>query len=127
MTEPLEGPERAVSTTVNGLPFPDPEDPVAEGAAAIRALAENIQVTGGRVNFAGGTNSETVTITLPVGLFTKAPFVVGETSSTYTYCGFGTATTAAVSCSIIYRSTAGAIANLPANTPYLTWVAIGIY
>ena len=34
-----------MGTTVGGLPYPEPTDPIAQGAAAIRALAEAIDLT----------------------------------------------------------------------------------
>jgi len=45
-----------MGTTVHGLPYPEPTDPVANGAAAIRALAEAVDPTLDRAtwNAAGG-------------------------------------------------------------------------
>jgi hypothetical protein len=114
-----------MGTTVNGLPYPEPSDPIAAGAAAIRSLAEKLQITGGRVTMTGGANSEAQTVTFPVGLFTSAPTVVAETASTYTTCATGSASTSSVAISMIYRTGAGTITTLPANV-WSQWIAIAV-
>ncbi|MCL1871943.1 MAG: hypothetical protein FWF90_16225 [Promicromonosporaceae bacterium] len=65
-------------TTSGGLPYPDPLDPAAEGADAIRALAEAV---GARIPLkeAGGTYvvpaGGTPAVTFPAGMFTVPPLL----------------------------------------------------
>lgn len=70
-----------MGTTANGYPYPEPGDPVAQGAAAIKALAAAAE-TLARASAAG---SGTITaaangtvnqlVTLPAGRFKTAPAV----------------------------------------------------
>jgi hypothetical protein len=79
-----------MGTTPNGFPYPEPTDPVAQGADAIRDLATAVD-TSLRRSAAGtavlplGTAQAvgTVAVTLPAGRFTAPPSVVlGRTSAT---------------------------------------------
>lgn len=119
--------ERAVvRATVNSLPFPDPEDPVAEGAAAIRALAESIEIATGNVTFPNTTSgSASVTVTFPAGLFTKAPFVVAQASGSYLHVGTGAGTLTGVTLVAVQRTPAGASTGV--SNGNARWIACAIY
>lgn len=126
MTEHIEDdPERAVSTTVNGLPYPDPEDPVAEGAAAIRALAESVKILSGIVVMPSGANSAGVAITFPAGFFSSAPSVTVSASSAWVTASTSVPTTATFSVGAIYRQASGQQATFPADVR-AQWIAVGI-
>lgn len=80
---------RLGGATNSGLPYPDPADPVAAGADAIRALAEAIEprlptgIAVGNVAFpstASGARTS-VEVTFPVGTFTVRPSVQITASS----------------------------------------------
>ena len=70
------------ATTTQGFPYPLPTDPIADGADAIKALAQKIDDIVG--TFAAGTiaiqgtgaTSASAPITFPAGRFTVAPVVV---------------------------------------------------
>lgn len=80
-----------MGNTPNGLPYPEPTEPVAGGAVAIKGLATKIDprlpraMAAGTVPFpsTAANQSTSVTVTLPVGAgFTAAPSVQITPSST---------------------------------------------
>jgi len=73
-----------MGTTPNGLPYPEPTDPVAQGAAAIKALAEAVDPRVGARAIATGQATltsitpntlATLAVSFPAGRFTAAPLV----------------------------------------------------
>lgn len=93
-------------TTTGGLPYPSPSDPIAQGADAIKALAEALNpgvfkayaAGRGTKTFGGATASGTFTITLPAGRFTTIPiFLISSenTSAGLWWAGVATSTTQA--------------------------------
>jgi len=66
-----------MGTTPQGLPYPEPTDPIAGGADAIKNLAAAVnQPLTGVVTLTGnGTATGSATITFPAGWFTAAPRV----------------------------------------------------
>jgi hypothetical protein len=91
--------------TANGFPYPADTDPIAQGAAAIQALAAKVDTAlrtsaGGRVSIAlNNVTSAAVAITFPAGRFSAPPALVatGENTSTYIMsCSAVTATAASV-------------------------------
>lgn len=72
-----------MGTTTKGYPYPEPTDPVAQGADVIKALAEMIDAAAG--SSAAGTvaatiprgaaQSAAVTVTFPAGRFTAPPAI----------------------------------------------------
>lgn len=78
-----------MGTTGRGYPYPEPTEPVAQGADAIKALATAVDTTG-LVRIAAGTVSLNITsldtnftvpVTFPAGRFTAAPMVVTNGAS----------------------------------------------
>jgi hypothetical protein len=68
-----------MGTTASGLPYPEPSDFIAQGADAIKALAQLLPGRGvhGQVAIsagAGGANTG-VAVTFPAALFTGSPRV----------------------------------------------------
>lgn len=99
-----------MGTTANGLRYPEPSDPIAAGAAAIQALAEDLRIYANATTYpAGSSNPGTVTVTFPVGLFTAPPRVI--TSARNPYASSGLASISATSASLygMWRSASGAV------------------
>lgn len=66
-----------MGTTANGLPYPEPTDPIAAGAAAIQALAVAVDIWSFKVAFTNVTTTvQTRDVTLPVGLYSEPPHAV---------------------------------------------------
>jgi len=111
--------------TTGGLPYPDPTDPVAEGADAIRSLAEAIDPrtpaawAGGQatVNVSASVTGST-TVTLPVGRFTKAPQVVGSASNSLYNVSISALTTASFLASVRHLNESSST-----TTVYVSWSA----
>lgn len=62
-----------MGTTTHGLPYPEPTDPVADGAAAIKALAEALDALKvNRVRVAGGFVSKPDSATPAIGIILSA-------------------------------------------------------
>lgn len=121
-----------MGTTGKGYPYPEGTDLVMEGDDAIKALAETIDTklpfaaTSGRRDMGetapGNTNSRT--ITFPVGMFTDYPIVVTTGNTSYPQTrGKASSVTAASTTSAtlwaFYDSTGSATATLA-----LYWVAM---
>lgn len=76
--------------TARGFPYPEGTDPVSQGAAAIKKLAEALQANVGRMRFGSvvvpvpspASNFASVKVTFPADSFTAAPrvFVTPQTS-----------------------------------------------
>lgn len=76
-----------MGTTSRGYPYPEPTDPVSQGAAAIQALANAVNTRAGSAA-AGtvqitGSNSALgfATVTFPANRFNAVPFVTGSANS----------------------------------------------
>jgi ABC-type branched-subunit amino acid transport system substrate-binding protein len=72
-----------MGTTNTGLPYPEPTNPIAQGADATKALAQAVnQPLSGSVpvNIANAT-SGTAVVTFTAGYFTATPRVVGVSQS----------------------------------------------
>jgi hypothetical protein len=73
-----------MGTTSSGFTYPEPSDPVADGADAIKALAQQIESMvgvfasgGGSINLpSGGANNGSEAVTFPAGRFGAVPRVV---------------------------------------------------
>lgn len=73
-----------MGTTANGLPYPEPSDPIAAGAAAIQALTNKLRFWAFTHTFATMTSaSQSVDYTYPVGMFTAAPVAVVSSGHAY--------------------------------------------
>lgn len=70
-----------MGTTTGGLPYPEPTDPIADGADAIRDLAEAVDLGFGSNRFVAGSTVDTtdssgnLDVTFPV-TFTGVPIVL---------------------------------------------------
>lgn len=105
-----------MGTTPSGYPYPEPSDFVADGADAIRALAEAIDaklpvaVASGNGTMSGASGTTAQTVTLPAGLFTAAPVVVAGARTAFPENRSAVSATAATATSFIayiyYASTA---------------------
>lgn len=62
--------------TAVGLPYPAPTEPIAQGAAAIQALAESIQGGRATANVPSNAVQQSVTVTFPKP-FASPPPIVG--------------------------------------------------
>lgn len=73
-----------MGTTPTGFPYPEPGDPIAGGADAIKALAGRIdqtrmaagQLLGPAGGIAAGAMSAAIPVAFPAGRFTQTPVVV---------------------------------------------------
>jgi hypothetical protein len=86
-----------MATTVNGLPVPDDTDPVAQGAANMRAMAGKLQcVAAGQVTAVlTNTVAANVAMTFPAGRFTTAPTLTVSSWAASTYIAYTVSVTAA--------------------------------
>jgi hypothetical protein len=116
-----------MATTAGGLPYPVPTDPVAQGADAIRALAEAIDrhfLTGA---FTGNTAANGVlTVTFPGAGFTSAPTVIaalqfGAGGTDFT--GYLIASTNTGFTYRLFQSGSPAAAGVTAR---INWLAVGV-
>lgn len=104
-----------MGTTPNGIPYPEPTDAVANGANAMKALAQAVRVASGSNTVASGApNPATITVNFTAGVFTAAPLVVASTSSSNAAVGLTAVTTTSATFSVTVRGTSGA---LPATMP----------
>lgn len=73
-----------MGTTANGLPYPEPTDPIAAGAAAIQALTNKLRFWAFTHTWASMTAATvTVDVTYPIGLFTAIPVPVIGSGHSY--------------------------------------------
>lgn len=114
-----------MGTTLAGLPYPEPTDPIAAGAGAIRSLAESLQA---RTELVSWTNVSSVTkaVTFPKP-FVVAPVVVvndaGNTSETprWSARGFNVTPTGFT----IYLAAPVSTAPSTATNHLVQWFALG--
>lgn len=73
-----------MGTTPQGLPYPEPTDPIADGATAIKNLAAAVnQPVSGRVTIViTSAVAASITVTFPAGYFTAPPRVMATASLT---------------------------------------------
>lgn len=93
-----------MGTTTRGFPYPEPADPISQGADAIKALAEKVDTSVARIasgvvtlTTAANSASGTVFVTFPVGLFPVAPRVAVVTRSGNWWAFTGASSTSGVS------------------------------
>lgn len=104
-----------MGTTPTGLPYPEPTAPVAEGANAIKGLAQAIRIVATSVTVANGAaNPATATVSFPAGLFSSPPLVVSSSSSSNGATGLTAVSTTSATLTLTVRGTSGA---LPATMP----------
>lgn len=115
-----------------GFPYPGPLEPVAEGAAAIEALAVEVNDTVGRHAAGtvtgltlGASGSTSQAVTFPAGRFTAPPVVTCNITTGYPAAGtvqnafaWASAVTAS-GCTINYRRSA-------ADTGTVVWHAVQV-
>jgi hypothetical protein len=111
-----------MGTTNKGLPYPEPTDPIAAGADAIKNLALVInQPVSGRVTITGtGVATASTAVTFPAGHFTAAPRVTASPSANAGYIAYTAPPTATAVTLLITRADG---ANFSASTS-VTWIAV---
>lgn len=105
-----------MGTTSGGLPYPDPTDPVAEGADAIRALAEKLDIAGTYV-------PALTNITLGNGTLTGKYWITARMLMGEVVVGFNSTTTTAAT-PIAIGMPPGLISTLPNSASVGQWTAI---
>lgn len=125
-----------MGTTTFGLPYPEPTDPVAEGAAAIRELAEAVNIklpalnnSHAAIKIQGSNNSilstnasGTARITFPSAYGTPPLFVCNDAYAGWSFITILmaiTATYADVQCRYLDN------AAIASGTVVVSWIAIG--
>jgi hypothetical protein len=113
-----------MGTTGKGLPYPEPTDPIAAGADAIKALAQAVnQPVSGRVTVSLSNAAQgNTTVTFPAGHFTAAPRVSVTPSGTGAGVYYGTTgvpSTASVTVIANHRDATPATISIA-----LDWVAV---
>ena len=114
-------------TTTHGLPYPSPSDPLAQGAAAIQALAEGIEKrgfiqAGSTVTTTGPDGFQSVVYPVPYG--SKPVVLVSEGDNNAVYFLLDSAGSTPVA----FRFLAvGLVSNAPAGsvTCRVNWIALG--
>jgi hypothetical protein len=110
-----------MGTTTKGYPYPEPIDPIAQGADAIEALASAVDTNLGRAFGAGitvnvpSTTTVSAVVTFPVGRFTANPHVAvtGQTNAPgLTFVSHAGATTTGVT---VYIARTGGFGNVSMN------------
>lgn len=116
------------TTPINALPYPEPTDPVAQGADAIKALANALDKGVAKAIAAGSATlpitalntGASVAVTFPAGRFTAAPYVFGTPIIGGAAVGpIAVSGTTPNGCTLWGQKTAGAISPLTVN-----WLAI---
>lgn len=117
-----------MGTTPNGLPYPEPTAPVAQGADAIKALAQATRIIAVSVTVpAGSPNPATATVTFPAGLFTAAPLVVSSASSSNAATGLSAVTTTSATLTLTLRGTSGALPATVSAAVLIRCIALQIF
>jgi hypothetical protein len=113
-----------MATTVNGLPVPDDTDPVAQGAANMRAMAGKLQViASGTVTIAfSNAPAANQAITFPVGRFSTGPWVTAISRSASNYFAYSTGIATSTGTTLGARQYKDAL--LTGNV-LVDWVAVG--
>ena len=120
-----------MGTTPKGFPYPEPTDPVAAGADAIKALAQAIdthvgRVASGAVTVTGDGTSVNpgAAVTFPAGRFTANPRVIAEVvgGSNVNLAGVSTGITTTGCTVFAFLRAGGAIAN--GTNVTVNWIAV---
>lgn len=115
-----------MGTTTPGIPYPEPSDPIANGAVAMKTIAETLpgKMARGLVTITP-TAANTLTygaVTFPAGKFTTPPDVMATSMNAPSTGGFlsiGVASITATGCNI------GIVSELSLSLRYYCWLAIG--
>lgn len=112
-----------MGTTSSGLPYPEDTDPVAQGAQAIKGLAQRQAPSAGGTVALTAANASTVTgsVTFPAGRFTTPPAVT-VCANNGGWFGFqGTATATGTTLGVAQRDGTATSTTITAH-----WHAVGI-
>ena len=116
-----------MGTTSKGLPYPEPTDPVAAGADAIKALAQAIKQPLTGVVSVAVSNATTASqaVTFPAGYFTSAPTVTVTPTQSFgrwlADCQ-GAPSTSGFTCRVFLRD---ASAGAETVSIAVGWIAVG--